>query len=129
MIRLAKVIKSAEVEPGIATATFHKPHETEVHVELHVAMMQGETGFIGNEIDFDALPARHVDRVLENSYRRFFADSSQLKCMPVKVNRVIIAAPQLERIEAPDNADIPAKRRNSRRFIHVLLRAKAAAQN
>jgi hypothetical protein len=40
-----------------------------------------------------------------------------------------IEAPQLERIEVPDNADIPAKRRNSRRFIHVLLRAKAAAQN
>jgi hypothetical protein len=103
--------------------------KTEVHVELHMAMIQGETGIIGNEIDFDALPARHVDRVLENSCRRFFADPSQLKCMPVKVNRVIIAAPQLERIEALDNADIPAKRRNSRRFIHVLLRAKAAAQN
>ena len=74
-----------------------------------MAMIQGETGIIGNEIDFDALPARHVDRVRENSCRRFFADPSQLKCMPVKVNRVIIAAPQLERIEPPDNADIPAK--------------------
>ena len=66
--------------------------KTEIHVELHVAMIQSKTGIIGDEIDFDALPARHVDRVLENSCRRFFADPSQLKCMPVKVNRVIIAA-------------------------------------
>jgi hypothetical protein len=82
------------IAPTLARSRiFHEADETEVYVELHVAMIQGETGIIGNEIDFDALPARHVDRVLENSCRRFFADPSQLKCMPVKVNRVIIAAP------------------------------------
>jgi hypothetical protein len=71
---------------------FHEAHETEVHVELHVAMIQGETGIIGNEIDFDALAARHIDRVLENAGRRFSCDPSQLKRVAVEVHRMIVSA-------------------------------------
>ncbi len=57
-----------------------------------MAMIQGEAGIIGDKIDFDALAARDIDRILENSRRCFLADSNQLKCMPVKVNRMIVAA-------------------------------------
>jgi hypothetical protein len=47
------------IAPTLARSRiFHEADETEVYVELHVAMIQGETGIIGNEIDFDALPAR-----------------------------------------------------------------------
>ena len=60
-------------------------------------MIQSKAGIVGDEIDFDALPARHVDRVLENSCSRFSADPGQLKGMPVKVDRMIVAAAILHR--------------------------------
>src|SRR6185369_14320955 len=56
-------------------------------------MIKREARIVSNAIDFDALAARHVDRVLENSRRCLLTDPSQLECMPVKVNRVIVATP------------------------------------
>ena len=57
-----------------------------------MAMVQRQARIIGNEIYLHALAARHVDRVLENSRGRLFADASQLKRMTVKVDRMIVAA-------------------------------------
>ena len=80
------------MEAHSVLAVVHQTHEAEIHVELHVAMIQRQAGIISDKIDFDALAARHIDRVLENSRRCPLADPSQFKCMAVKVNRVIIAA-------------------------------------
>ena len=53
---------------------FHQRHETEIHVQLHVAVVEREPGIIRDEIDFGALAARHVDRVFADARCRLSAD-------------------------------------------------------
>ena len=52
----------------------HQRHKTEIHVQLHVAVVEREPGIIRDEIDFGALAARHVDRVFADARCRLSAD-------------------------------------------------------
>lgn len=55
---------------------FHQPHKAEVHVQLHVTVIEGEPGIIGDEIDLSALAPRHVHSIFQNARCGFAADAS-----------------------------------------------------
>ena len=57
----------------LVSRILHQPHKAEIHVQLHVTVIEREAGIVGDKIDLNALAARHVDGVFENPRRRLCA--------------------------------------------------------
>ena len=55
-------------------------------------MIQRQARIVGDKINFDALAARHVDRVFANPRSRLSAEPRDFKGVAVKMNRMIVAA-------------------------------------
>jgi hypothetical protein len=67
-------------------------HEAEIHVEILVAVKQGEPGIIGYEIDINSAVALGEDGVFENSGRFFPMNFRDLEIVPVQVERMHVVA-------------------------------------
>ena len=61
-------------------------HETEVHVQLLVAMEESEAGVVGNEIDFRLLVAAQHDHVLNDAGSFRSRKISKLKAMTMEMD-------------------------------------------
>ena len=66
-------------------------HEAEVLVQLHMAMEEGESWIVRNEIDLGALIARNIDYVFEHSRSALAIKVRYFKCMTVQMDRVRIS--------------------------------------
>jgi hypothetical protein len=62
-----------------------EPHEAEIHVEVLMAVKQGEPGIISDKIDLNPAETFNKDRVFENSGRRFPMDFRDLEIMPMQM--------------------------------------------
>jgi hypothetical protein len=71
---------------------FKKSHETEIHVEILMAMKQCESRVIGYKIDVNSAEAFDQDSVFENSGSFFSVDLCDLEIMPMQVERVHVVA-------------------------------------
>jgi len=67
-------------------------HETEVHVELLVAMEKREAGIVGDEINFELLVAAEHDNVFADARGRSAGDLRELEGVAVEMDRVDVVA-------------------------------------
>ena len=91
---MQKVIQESSdpIFRGRALNVFKDSHETEIHVEILVAMKQCESRVIGDKIDINSAEAFDQDGVFENSGRFFSVDLCDLEVVPVQVERVHVVA-------------------------------------
>jgi hypothetical protein len=75
-----------------ASDILKESHEAEIHVEILVAVKQGEPGVIGYKIDINSAEALGEDGVFENSGRFFPMNFRDLEIMPVQVERMHVVA-------------------------------------
>ncbi|MEZ5418027.1 MAG: PLP-dependent transferase [Vicinamibacterales bacterium] len=75
----------------------HHRHEPHVHVELVVAMEQGQPGLIRRHVDLHLFPRRHHHHVLHEPARLAAVNTDQLEGVAVQVDRVGIGALVVER--------------------------------
>jgi hypothetical protein len=54
-------------------------HETEIHVQLLMAVKQGEAGIIGNEVDLDFLVSAYRDHIFHHPLSWLAGDAGQFK--------------------------------------------------
>ena len=66
-------------------------------MQLHVAMVKCRTRIVGDQVNFNALAPGHVNGVFKNSRRRFSCDPGQLKCVAMKMNRMVVTATIVQR--------------------------------
>lgn len=59
-------------------------------MKLLVAVEQGQTWIVSNEIHFCFLVASQHENIFQHSCHRLSRDASQLKAMPVKMDRMDI---------------------------------------
>jgi hypothetical protein len=64
---------------------FKESHEAEIHVEVLMAVKQGEPGIISDKIDLNPAETFNKDRVFENSSRRLPMDFRDLEIMPMQM--------------------------------------------
>jgi hypothetical protein len=67
-------------------------HEAEIHVEILVAVKQGEPWIVGYKIDIHSAEAFVQVGVFENSGRFFSMNFRDLEIMPVQVERMHVIA-------------------------------------
>ena len=67
-------------------------HEAEVHVQLLVAVEEGEAGVVGDEVDLDLLVAADHHNVLHDAGGRLAGDRCELEAVAMQVNGVDIVA-------------------------------------
>src|SRR5579885_2012223 len=79
-----------------------KSHESEIHVQLLMAMEERKAGIIRYEIHRNFLISSHHYHVLHHARSRRSHDIRQLECMAVQVNRVEIVTgiPHMDTIAA-----------------------------
>jgi hypothetical protein len=77
---------------GRGLNVFKESHETEIHVEILVAMKQCGSRVIGDKIDIDSAEAFDQDGIFENSGRFFSVDLCDLEIMSMQVERVHVVA-------------------------------------
>jgi len=65
--------------------------ESEIHVQLHVAMEQRQSGMIRDEINLGIAESSDVHDIFHHTCRCFAADIDDLKIVPVEVERVAVA--------------------------------------
>jgi hypothetical protein len=58
---------------------FKETHETEIHVEILMAVKQGEPGVVGDKIDINSTEAFHENRVLKDAGCLFSIDLCDLE--------------------------------------------------
>ena len=51
------ITKAELVSRSSTSCVLHQRHKTEIHVQLHVAVVEREAGIIGDKINFSALAA------------------------------------------------------------------------
>ena len=67
-------------------------HESEVHVQLLVAVKERQARIVGEEVELELLePPKHHD-ILHDAGGRFARDTSQLEAVTVQVQRVGVVA-------------------------------------
>ena len=71
---------------------FKESHEAEIHVEILMAVKQGEPGIVGDKIDINSTEAFHQNRVLKDAGCFFSVDLCDLEIMPMQVERMHIVA-------------------------------------
>jgi phosphoribosylanthranilate isomerase len=69
-----------------------KRHETEVHVQLLVAVEESEAGIVGNEIDLALLIAAQHDHVLHDAGGLRSREISKLKAVTMKMDGMNVVA-------------------------------------
>jgi hypothetical protein len=67
-------------------------HEAEIHVQLLVAMEQGQAGIIRDEVHLDLLIAAQHHHVLHDTGRRLAGDPHQLETVAVQMNGMDVVA-------------------------------------
>jgi hypothetical protein len=77
---------------GRGLNVFKESHETEIHVEILMAMKQGEPRVVGYKIDINSGEAFHQDGVFENSGRFPSMNFRDLEIMPMEVERMHVVA-------------------------------------
>src|SRR5208283_5077941 len=67
-------------------------HKAEVHVQLLVAVEQGEARIVRNEVDLDFLVAADHRHIFDHSRSRQTGNPRQLKAVPMQMDRMNIVA-------------------------------------
>ena len=75
-----------------ASDILKESHEAEIHVEILVAVKQGEPGVIGYKIDINSAEALGEDGVFENSGGFFSVNFRDLKIMPMQMEGMQVVA-------------------------------------
>jgi hypothetical protein len=86
------MVESDARRPGRGLKVFKQPHETEIHVEILMAVKQGESGVVGDKIDINTTEAFHENSVLEEARCFFSIDLCDLKIVPMQVERMHVVA-------------------------------------
>src|SRR5208283_3135028 len=71
---------------------FKESHEAEIHVEILMAVKQGEPGIVRDKIDINSTEAFHQNRVLKDAGCVFSVDLCDLEIMPMQVERMHVVA-------------------------------------
>src|ERR1700680_4939665 len=77
---------------GRGLNVFKESHETEIHVEILMAVKQGEPGIVGDKIDINSTEAFHENRVLKDAGCFFSIDLCDLEIVPMQVKRMHVVA-------------------------------------
>ena len=77
---------------GRGLNVFKESHEAEIHMEILMAVKQGEPGIVGDKIDINSTEAFHQNRVLKDAGCVFSVDLCNLKIMPMQVERMHVVA-------------------------------------
>jgi len=77
---------------GRGLNVFEQSHEAEIHVEILMAVKQGESGIIRYKIDINSGEAFDQHGVFENSGRFFSMNFRDLEIMPMQVERMHVVA-------------------------------------
>ena len=67
-------------------------HEAEVHVELLVAVEEGEAGIVGEEFDFGFLVAAKHDNVFQDAGGGLAGDADKFETMAMEMDGVDVVA-------------------------------------
>src|ERR1700674_3386521 len=88
---------------GRGLNVFKESHETEIHVEILMAVKQGEPGIVGDKIDINSTKAFHKNRVLKDAGCFFSIELCDHEIVPMQVKRMHVVAlvDERESITAP----------------------------
>jgi hypothetical protein len=73
-------------------SVFKESHETEIHMEILMAVKQGEPGVVGDKIDLNSTEAFHENRILKDAGCFFSIDLCDLEIVPMQVERMHVVA-------------------------------------
>src|SRR6266436_5207543 len=71
---------------------FKESHEAEIHVEILVAVKQGQAWVVGYKIDINSAEAFDQDGVFEDSGRFLSMNFRDLEIMPMQMERMHVVA-------------------------------------
>src|SRR5580704_13429786 len=97
-------------------------HETVVHMQLLVAMKEGEPWIVGGEVDLCFLITAHHDHVLHNPGSWLSSDSGQFKGMAMQMDGMDVIAG----IAHPQAIPLSLDQMKSRRSHHLIQRIRRA---
>jgi len=78
--------------PRPGSSAIEQRHETEVHMQLHMAMEQGQPWLIGDEVHFHGLVAAQHRDVLDNAAGWLARDAGDLEAVAMQMHGVDIVA-------------------------------------
>jgi hypothetical protein len=91
-------------------------HKAEVHVQLLVAVEQGEAGIVGNEVDLGFLVSAHHHNVFHHAGGWLSGDPREFEAVPMQMNRVDV----ITRIAHANAVALPLMQMEGRRRHHLL---------
>ena len=77
---------------GRGLNVFKESHETEIHVEILMAVKQGEPGVVGKKIDINSTETFYENRVLKDAGCFFSIDLCDLEIVSMQVKRMHVVA-------------------------------------
>jgi hypothetical protein len=80
------------LDPIAISRVVEQRHETEVHVQLLMAMEESKAGIVSYEIDFMLLIATQHHDILHNSRRFCAREIRELEAMAMKMDRMNVVA-------------------------------------
>jgi len=86
----------AGIPPLQALYVLNELHKASVHMQLLVTVEECGTGVVCNEVDFNAPIGIEANSILHDARCCGSIDTYQLETMPMKVNRVTLAARIIE---------------------------------